>query len=259
MISGKCDLQDYTGDRHTRRQDVALLKQWKLTVKLLDTLKSSYRLNSLVSEGFKSFISCANGRAISNNWSTWRTLGLLLGFLNAFKRVTPASAFEVYKGRLSNGGGLHDLWFKRIRQRQSDFNGRHSWTWCNIWSYDDMPRVNLHATHGGDDAKMTTNEQSWRWWCWQWGWFAKIESSLGRSNKPNTKAEVRSLFNTRYRDSSKLRNSYFINRTKKTQCCNTRRVSYLRWECFGENSVLRRNKAVLKVFHRWFKFVFRES
>ena len=36
---------------------------------------------------------------------TWRTLGLLISFfLTAFKSVTPASAFDVYKGRSSNGG-----------------------------------------------------------------------------------------------------------------------------------------------------------
>ena len=76
-----------------------------VTVKVKDTLKGTYWLNSRSREGFKSFISCANGRAISTNWLTWRTLGLLITFfLTAFKRVTPASAFDVYKGRSSNGG-----------------------------------------------------------------------------------------------------------------------------------------------------------
>ena len=76
-----------------------------MTFKVKDTLKGTYCLNSRVSEGFKSFMSCANGRAISTNWLTWRTLGLLISFFRtAFKSVTPASAFDVYKGRSSNVG-----------------------------------------------------------------------------------------------------------------------------------------------------------
>ena len=34
----------------------------------------------------------------------------------------------------------------------------------------------------------------------------------------------------------------------KIHCCNARGVSYLRWECFGANSVLRRAEAVLEMF-----------
>ena len=38
---------------------------------------------------------------------------------------------------------------------------------------------------------------------------------------------------------------------KKIQCCNARRVSYLRWENFGANLVLRRTETVLKWFLRY--------
>ena len=76
-----------------------------IIVKVIETLKGTYWLNSRVSEGFRSFMSCANGRAIYTNWLTWRTLGLLISFLHtAFKRVTPSSAFDIFKGRSSNGG-----------------------------------------------------------------------------------------------------------------------------------------------------------
>ena len=37
---------------------------------------------------------------------------------------------------------------------------------------------------------------------------------------------------------------------KKIERRTARGVSYLRWECFGANSVLRRTEAVLKFFHR---------
>ena len=75
-----------------------------ITVRVKDTLRGTPWINSRVSEGFKSFMSCANGHAMSTNWLTWRTLVLPTPFFcTAYKRITPASAFDVYKCRSSYG------------------------------------------------------------------------------------------------------------------------------------------------------------
>ena len=87
----------------TRCSTVETMKT--ITPKVKETLRGTFWLNSRVSEGFRTFMSCANGRAISTNWLPWRTLGLLVSFFRTtFRSFTPASAFDVYKGRSTNGG-----------------------------------------------------------------------------------------------------------------------------------------------------------
>ena len=76
-----------------------------ITVKVEDALEGTYWMNSRVSDCFESFISCENGRAISTNWLTWRTLRPFISFFRtAFETVTPGSAFEENKGESSNSG-----------------------------------------------------------------------------------------------------------------------------------------------------------
>ena len=66
-----------------------------MTVRVNESLKRTYWLSSFVGDGFRSFMSLAEGRAMSTSCLTSRTLKLCKIFsLISFRSFTPARACE---------------------------------------------------------------------------------------------------------------------------------------------------------------------